>query len=203
MKHRYRSRPLATCAQEPGFHLGCLTTPRLSLAITATPLPALRPRVLDNRERSNGTGKSHRRGASRGMEIPAPASRPGLMPSGDSTSGSMFDVQSPGRASHSRRASNGHVPGAPPVERSRRRNRNTSMGNGDGSSMVAAAVAGGGAGWAQAVEAGMSFKDTSDTMEDNERETLLSLLTGAYSQVRVCVCVKKARGLMILHVQYV
>lgn len=33
-------------------------------------------------------------------------------------------------------------------------------------------------------EEGMSFRDTTNTMEDDERETLLSLLSGAYSQVR-------------------
>lgn len=30
----------------------------------------------------------------------------------------------------------------------------------------------------------MSFRDTANTMEDDERETLLSLLSGAYGQVR-------------------
>ena len=30
----------------------------------------------------------------------------------------------------------------------------------------------------------LSFRSTADAMEDEERETLLSLLTGAYSQVQ-------------------
>lgn len=52
----------------------------------------------------------------------------------------------------------------PPSERRRRRSRSASREEEEGGSL--------------------SFRSTATPMEDEERETLLSLLTGAYSQVR-------------------
>lgn len=84
--------------------------------------------------------------------------------------------------------SNGSIP--PPAERQRHsQSKSVSNGHGNGLGLVAATVAGfegerGGSREVGRVEA-VPFKDTANDMEDEERETLLSLLSGAYTQVRV------------------
>lgn len=164
-------------------------------------------RSITFRDRWDGGGRSHRRAASRGGDIPAPSNRPGMV-SADSASGSMYDggSSSPVRiTSHIRRNSNapahGNIIGngngqgngssnGPAPGHRRRGSRHSSMAQGEGSAIVAAAVSGGGGGWKEDEEkAGIAvapptpFKDTSDNMDDDERETLMSLLTGAYLQV--------------------
>lgn len=124
-------------------------------------------------------------GSARGFDIPAPASRP--MTGADSASSSVFDSHSPRVPLARKSGSNGSVP--PASERRRHRSKNVSVGHGDGAGLVAVAVAGiegGGAGEAGGVMS-MQFKDTANDMEDEERETLLSLLSGAYTQVKLCL----------------
>lgn len=153
---------------------------------------------------SNG-GRSRDR--VRNSPIPPPASRPPL-PSEDSAAGaSAFDTFSPRRLSSGRRIG-GQLPtsafgsseryGGPgsSLDMSRggrssdsvsaaSRRTGISTGSGAAEAVIQRGGYANGAGVPRrGQEMDLSFRDTGTGMEDQEREMLLSLLTGAYDQVK-------------------